>query len=901
MIKDYKIIGLCITKLNEEAASEFASNLSKEAIAKGYRLFVFNSFRDFYRNDEYDTGAASIFKAINFDVLDALVVDVQAFHNTVIVDEIIGKAHERNIPVVVLNEIRDNCFCITKDYSNTYKSFINHLITEHNARNLYFIAGMKDEINSETRLSIFKETLEENDIPFKPDHVFYGNYWNVPVHKAVDAIVEKSRSLPDAIVCVNDSSAMDVCSRLAHYGYRVPEDVIVTGFDGIKSAAFHTPQLSTCREDITGLARNCMTLIYEAITEKCEPFNIVEEYTAQFSESCGCKTADERSFREQAAQLFHMLTSASQHENTLYSWADRVFESTDIGIIGKRLHDNILPGSVVCINSNFLSMARKGEKTDPEAPFTQKMIVISAKDESYKNQSQDIFPLEDLFPKIDEIISQEVMFIFQSIHVADKVCGYYAKKTSNLFEEANKIHRLSRVINIAFGTLVSHIEQDHMVSRIEDMQNRDPLTEQYNLKGLVTKMKEIHAVARTKRIAVSVYSIAQYKYIYENYGIHDIEEAVSLVSESLQLANPANAVIARIADDEFAVINLEAPDVDMGAVINAATSIFFSNTESFNQAQNKDYYVEVNCGCTVAEPGWDSDIQSFLKIASGEMYLNRLKMGGGPVLKEKKAPKDAYRLFDLLIEKNLFIYNFQPIIDAKTGEIYAYEALMRTTSEIGMNPGEILQIAKDYNRLYDIERATFENVLEFVNKNFNKFVDRRVFINTIPGHFLNEKDYERINYRYGQLLSNCVIEITEQNDLTDEELNRIKNFDGKGGNCQLAVDDYGAGFSNIVNLLRYKPDVIKIDRYLISDIHNDINKQMFVKSTIDFAQMNGIKTIAEGVETAEELQAVISYGVDLIQGFYTARPSAEPLDELPDKIKYEIVSAGAAALANIFS
>ena len=110
MIKDYKIIGLCTTKLNEEAASEFASYLSKEAIAKGYRLFVFNSFRDFYRNDEYDTGAASIFKAINFDVLDALVVDVQAFHNTVIVDEIIGKAHERNIPVVVLNEIRDNCF-----------------------------------------------------------------------------------------------------------------------------------------------------------------------------------------------------------------------------------------------------------------------------------------------------------------------------------------------------------------------------------------------------------------------------------------------------------------------------------------------------------------------------------------------------------------------------------------------------------------------------------------------------------------------------------------------------------------------------------------------------------------------------------------------------------------------
>ena len=65
---------------------------------------------------------------------------------------------------------------------------------------------------------------------------------------------------------------------------------------------------------------------------------------------------------------------------------------------------------------------------------------------------------------------------------------------------------------------------------------------------------------------------------------------------------------------------------------------------------------------------------------------------------------------------------------------------------------------------------------------------------------------------------------------------------------------------------------------------------MFVKSTIDFAQMNGIKTVAEGVETAEELHAVISYGVDLIQGFYTAKPAPEPLYELSDELKHEIVS-----------
>lgn len=889
MIKNYRIIGLCVTKLNEENISNFAEYLSKEAIAKGFRLFIFNSFRDFYSHNEYDQGAKSIYKAINYDILDALIIDDRCFYDKSIVEELINRAHKKNIPVILLNEKREGCFCVTKDYSDTYKTLIRHLINDHGARKLDFIAGSKNTPESDDRIRYYKEALEESGIPFEEDRVYYGNYWSVPVYRAVDSIVEKG--IPDAIVCVNDSSAIDVCDRLKTYGIRVPDDVLVTGFDGTRNASLYSPQISTCRENIEALARNCVTVIEKSITEKCEPFDITEEYSINISESCGCMIS-EKDFRNQAAYLFSLLTINNQHENSLYSWADHAFESTDIGTVGKTLHNNILPGSMLCINGNFLSMIRKGEKNNPDCPFSPKMVVISAKDETYKNQSQDLFALDELYPKINDVINQECAFIFQSIHVADKVCGYYAKKSSNITEEVNKIHRLTRIINIAFGTLVSRIEQTHLASRVEDMQNRDSLTEQLNLKGLIKRMREIDRFARKKRIAVSVYCITRYKYIYDTYGIKDAEEALTLISESLQIANPTNSIIARISDDEFAVVNLESPEVDMGEIITNAVSIFFNNTENYNQAQIKDYFVEVNCGCTVAEPGWDSDIETLLKIAEGEMYLNRMKAGSGKVLKEQKSPKDAYMRFDLLIEKNLFIYNFQPIINAKTGEIYAYEALMRTTEEIGMNPGEILQIAKDYNRLYDIEKATIYNVLAYMNNHFDKFIGKRVFINTIPGHFLNDKDYEYINERYSHLLKYCVIEITEQNDTSDDELSRIKNFGGENSGCQLAVDDYGAGYSNIVNLLRYKPQVIKIDRYLISNIQNDVNKQMFVRSTIDFAQMNNIKTVAEGVETTEELRAVISYGVDLIQGFYTARPAPEPLQELSDKIKYEIISAG---------
>ncbi len=891
MLNGYKIIGLCITKINDESCTEFTEQLSLEAIANGYRLFVYNSFRDFYHKDEYDIGAQAIYQAVNFDILDALVIDYRSFYDKDIIEELISKAKMRGLPVVVLNQKRDDCFSIINDYHEAYKSLIRHLIKDHGVRTTYFLAGLKGEDNSERRLRCYKEVLEEFGIPFEEDRVGYGEYWNVPVYAVVDEWVNSGKPLPQAIICVNDSSAIDVCDRLALYGYRVPDDVLVTGFDGIQSANFHTPQLTTCHKDSTSFAKSCMKLIRMGVEEDCGPCTVSKKYSVIISESCGCPLPGTRSFRQQAGHLYRTVIDMQMHETALYSWADRIIESTELGSIGKNLHDNILPGSSVCLNNNFLSSIRKGEKTNPYAPYTSKMIAIATKNEQFVSTNQEIFPLTDMYPQIEKYISEKVMFVFQSIYVADKVCGYYAIRTSSISSEAHKIHRLCRIINIAFGTLVSRIEQSHMVSRIEDMQYRDPFTEQLNLKGLINRMDEISDFARQKRIAVSVYSIAQYRYIYDKYGIKDVEEAVALVSESLQIANPSNSIIARIGDDEFAVVNLENPDVDLGNVIVNAVAIFFGNTETYNSAGDKDYFVEVNCGCTTAEPGWDGNIETFLKIATSEMYLNRLKSGNSPVLKEKKAPKESYRLFELLIEKNLFIYHFQPIINACTGEVYAYEALMRTYGEINMNPGEILQLATDYKRLYDIERATIHNVLHFADEHPEQFRGKKIFINTIPGHFLNPDDYKYVSERYGHVLRNCVIEITEQGEITDEELNLIKNFGGKDSGCQLAIDDYGAGTSNIVNLLRYSPNVIKIDRFLITEIQNDINKQMFVKNVIDFAKINGIKTIAEGVETKEELNAVIEYGVDLIQGFYTARPNPEPLQKLPENILADIEEA----------
>lgn len=250
---------------------------------------------------------------------------------------------------------------------------------------------------------------------------------------------------------------------------------------------------------------------------------------------------------------------------------------------------------------------------------------------------------------------------------------------------------------------------------------------------------------------------------------------------------------------------------------------------------------------------------------------------------EKTELAEAMRVID----ENLFNYHFQPIISAADGEIYSFEALMRPQSSICPSPFHIIKYAEYAERLDDIERATFLNILGIIDSRKADFGDRLVFMNSIPKTRISDADAKLVTELLMKHSNTVVVEMTEQAELGDAEFGKIKDL-YRRLNIRIAIDDYGTGYSNVQNLLRYMPDYVKIDRSLISGIENDRKKRHFVREIIEFCHDNGILSLAEGVETSEELRTVIRLGVDLIQGYYTARPSADIIDAIPYEIRQEI-------------
>ena len=253
--------------------------------------------------------------------------------------------------------------------------------------------------------------------------------------------------------------------------------------------------------------------------------------------------------------------------------------------------------------------------------------------------------------------------------------------------------------------------------------------------------------------------------------------------------------------------------------------------------------------------------------------------------------KDAYKnaqLFSRMITENLFTYHVQPIVETTTGNIVAYEALMRSTGDLKMEPKQILSIAANQNSLYAIEKLTFFNTMKLISENQSVFENKKLFINSMCEYSLNDEDFNELYLTYGELMEKCVIEIVEDSMVTPEAIDLIKKRLAFA-HTQLAIDDYGTGYSNSTNLLKYRPDYVKIDRSLISDIHNDMKKQQLVTQIIDFCRDNQLQTLAEGVETAQEMKTVIRLGIDLIQGYYTSKPKPVFLDSISKDIKDEII------------
>lgn len=170
-------------------------------------------------------------------------------------------------------------------------SIVDHLVKTHNRKNIAFIKGPDANKEAYDRYESYKEGLEANNLQYNYKLVAPGNFTPGDGVKAINLIMETRKIVPDAIVCCDDYVAIEVCSLLKKRGYRVPEDISVTGFDDLDRSRSFTPSLTTVRQPIFSIGYMAGNLAKNILSSPEEFEDILIDTETKYRESCGCSVS----------------------------------------------------------------------------------------------------------------------------------------------------------------------------------------------------------------------------------------------------------------------------------------------------------------------------------------------------------------------------------------------------------------------------------------------------------------------------------------------------------------------------------------------------------------------------------------------------------------------------------
>lgn len=237
--------------------------------------------------------------------------------------------------------------------------------------------------------------------------------------------------------------------------------------------------------------------------------------------------------------------------------------------------------------------------------------------------------------------------------------------------------------------------------------------------------------------------------------------------------------------------------------------------------------------------------------------------------------------FDEALLGDRFTTHFQPIVDRKKGEIHGHECLIRLQMDRAYSGGEIMQAATSRGRIHVFDSYTRQLSVRTAGRHHT--LETKVFINFMPSSiydpaFCMKSTLEAM--RHTRLRpEDIVFEVVESESITDiKHLRKICEYYRQNG-FQFALDDVGTGSNSLQMVCDLKPHYMKIDKSLIAGLDDAMYRSMLEK-LVALGQEFGVRIIAEGIETEAAANTCSALGIELMQGYYFARPSANMLTSL---------------------
>jgi diguanylate cyclase (GGDEF)-like protein len=379
--------------------------------------------------------------------------------------------------------------------------------------------------------------------------------------------------------------------------------------------------------------------------------------------------------------------------------------------------------------------------------------------------------------------------------------------------------------------------------------------------SLETELKRAQRQSTT--LTLVLIDLDGFKEINDTHGHPFGDGVLQVIAEKVRVSLRATDVIGRVGGDEFAILLPDTRREKAGLLVQRARE----------QAATSIGGVELTWSAGVAAfPDDAREATTLVECADAALYC--AKSAGAATTceydpEQAQAPHASGELAAIeavLAEPDGIVPVFQPLVSLATGRISGYEALARFPHPPPRRPDEWFAAAARVGLGPELEARAVEAALAVGGRPPGTYLSFNLSSSALMSDLVLAVLPED--------MSDLVIEITEHERVGDDErlAERLAPLRRRG--ARIAVDDAGAGYSGLQQVMRIQPDIIKLDRSLVANVDTDPAKAALIDSFVRFARRTGATVCAEGIETAEELKVVADLDVTYGQGFGLARPAA---------------------------
>jgi len=557
-------IGVLLPEIVDLLDYELLRGIHTEASALGYDVIIYSSVYNSQvelQQDAYTRGLENIFTLLREHRLDGVIFAADRFHNQELNAKIQEMLTQRGIPCLVLGEERPPLQTIYPRQQEAMYHITKHLIEVHACRKIYCMTGFPDHYSSEKRVAGFRQAMLEAGLQTDDQDILYGYFWRDVPRKIGRQIAEGSLPKPDGIVCASDSMAAALCESLLENGIKIPEQIIVTGFDGSSDAWINKLKLTTVIGRDLQLGADAVRKLCSLMTGEMLPPSAIEQEIC-CGESCGC-TADqigtnaidayvlEHYFRHHIRHaVWHKQFYASdlinkmRNQNSLHEW---VAAADQVG--------HVLPyweWLEICLCEDWSFNLEQPEQFRTEG-CSDRMLHLLSKRHGINASERYLFPTADILPAL-QMPHEPKLLLLTSLHNHGQIFGFLA----TAYDAPEKIcaddFYLSWCEAAANGldNLQHIMHREYVRTQIELLTVRDPDTGLFNRRGFAERLPEILADARTRTLIPSLLLVT-----WQKNGELLPFDPLLVLSNALRQAAEANAMTMRLDDSVLAILYTE--------------------------------------------------------------------------------------------------------------------------------------------------------------------------------------------------------------------------------------------------------------------------------------------------------------------------------------------------------